>query len=76
MIGARLSDPDVIFTVEDNGVVIHAAEIEGILLGDSKGYGLSNVQQRIRHYYGEAYGLTIQSRQGQGTTVTGRIPQR
>jgi two-component system sensor histidine kinase YesM len=34
------------------------------------GYGLSNVQSRIRLAFGRNYGLTITSQQGVGTTVT------
>ncbi len=36
--------------------------------------GLRNVSQRCRLYYGEAYGLTVDSHPGQGTSVTLTIP--
>lgn len=38
------------------------------------GYGLYNVEQRIRLYYGSEYGITIASTEGVGTVVTIRIP--
>jgi two-component system sensor histidine kinase YesM len=38
------------------------------------GFGLNNVHQRIRLHYGPCYGLQIDSKLGQGTTVTIRIP--
>jgi two-component system, sensor histidine kinase YesM len=36
--------------------------------------GIANIEERIRLFYGEKYGLSLQSRPGQGTTVTIRIP--
>ncbi len=40
----------------------------------SGGIGLKNVNQRIRLYYGESYGLNIESEPGKGTRVIIRIP--
>jgi two-component system sensor histidine kinase YesM len=42
----------------------------------SGGFGLHNVHQRIRLYYGEGYGVQIDSVEREGTTVTIRIPMR
>jgi two-component system sensor histidine kinase YesM len=39
-----------------------------------RGIGLTNVHRRIVLMYGECYGLRIQSKQGEGTTVTLAIP--
>ncbi|MNC17235.1 Sensor histidine kinase YpdA [compost metagenome] len=36
--------------------------------------GLSNIHNRLRLLFGENYGIAIESRTGQGTTVTVRIP--
>ena len=33
------------------------------------GFGIGNVNQRIRHYYGEQYGMEIQSVENAGTKV-------
>ncbi|WP_423245066.1 sensor histidine kinase, partial [Enterococcus lactis] len=38
------------------------------------GIGISHVDERIRLMYGDAYGLTIQSVIGTGTTVTICLP--
>ena len=38
------------------------------------GFGLENVHKRIQLYYGEQYGLTIESTYRQGTCVTVKIP--
>ncbi|OXM83540.1 cache domain-containing sensor histidine kinase [Paenibacillus rigui] len=37
--------------------------------GDRSGYGLMNVQARIRLTFGPSYGLSVDSEPGQGTTV-------
>jgi two-component system sensor histidine kinase YesM len=41
---------------------------------DEHGYGLYNVDSRIRLHYGEGYGLRFTSREGAGTKVTLRVP--
>ncbi len=63
---------DIIFEVEDNGHGMNfdplAAENAG-----SVGYGIKNVNERIKLEYGERYGLKYQSVPGEGTTVKIRI---
>ena len=36
--------------------------------------GVKNVHQRVRLYYGEPYGLTIESEPNQGSTFTLTLP--
>ena len=38
------------------------------------GIGVKNVNERIRLYFGEAYGLLIQSEPDEGTTVVIHLP--
>ena len=38
------------------------------------GIGMNNVAERLKIYYGEAGGLTIHSKQGEGTTCLITIP--
>jgi two-component system sensor histidine kinase YesM len=38
------------------------------------GYGMMNVQARIKLTYGDQYGLSIDSQLGEGTTVTIHLP--
>lgn len=40
-----------------------------------KSIGLSNIHNRLRLLFGERYGIAIESKPGQGTTVTLRLPQ-
>ena len=39
-----------------------------------KGFGLANVNERIRMYFGEQYGVSVVSQKGKGTIVEIRIP--
>ncbi|MWV43443.1 two-component sensor histidine kinase [Paenibacillus sp. HJL G12] len=42
--------------------------------GRGRGYGIRNVNERIRLYFGKEYGVQLYSRPGIGTTVLIRIP--
>lgn len=64
------------FEVRDNGCGMSPEEAKEALNAASKGYGMQNVHYRIRLYYGEEYGLKIESRPGEGTRVVVRIPKR
>ncbi|MEK0312827.1 cache domain-containing sensor histidine kinase [Cohnella sp. 56] len=41
---------------------------------DKSGYGIRNVDQRIKLHYGRQYGVQIESEVGKGTTVTLTLP--
>lgn len=64
----------VVLSVADNGVGMEMEKANAILTEKSSGYGVRNVNSRIQLAYGEAYGLSITSEPGNGTTVTVRIP--
>jgi two-component system, sensor histidine kinase YesM len=75
-------DDQLIFTVRDNGVGIETQKLNDLremlsgdqIFSESKhGYGLYNIQERIRLYYLGDFGVTIDSTQGDGTNVTLRI---
>lgn len=59
---------DVRITIHDNGVGI--PDISRV----EDGYGIKNIRERIRLYYGEAYDISIESEPGEGTTVFFRFP--
>ena len=42
---------------------------------ESKHIGLANVNQRLRLYFGDEYGIFIESQEGVGTQVFIRFPQ-
>lgn len=79
------SEPgDLEICIQDDGVGIEKHELEQLKAlfeqGGNAEYqeqhsGLYNVHKRIRYAFGEAYGLSVDSRPGQGTCVTVRLPQ-
>ncbi|CAM4227653.1 two-component system sensor histidine kinase YesM [Paenibacillus endophyticus] len=75
-ISGRLDGEAIVFTVHDNGPGMDKKLSEDILVKQSKGYGIYNVQERIRVQYGNEYGIAIQSVLGVGTEVTVRISSR
>jgi two-component system sensor histidine kinase YesM len=80
----RAGQDMVVFEILDDGVgftpyklgAIQAAidsELDDFTFKEG-GFGLENVNKRIKLYYGKQYGLTIQSKYHQGTCVTVTIP--
>lgn len=61
-------------SVEDNGVGMEEEVAQSILTRKSKGYGVRNVNERIKLTYGPDYGLTIESKEGEGTKITVKMP--
>jgi len=60
--------------VEDNGKGMSSKKAESILSVESKGYGVRNVNERIKMFYGQEYGLKIDSKEGKGTKVLVTFP--
>lgn len=60
-------DGHIIFCVKDNGVGMEGE-------GWKTGYGLTNVRERLKLYYGSAYDLKVKSTPGKGTQMEVRIP--
>jgi two-component system LytT family sensor kinase len=76
-ISAQLVDGEILITVSDDGVGIKPEIMPRVLepgFGSGSGVGLSNVHERLKILFGEEYGLTITSNQGEGTSVYVRIP--
>lgn len=78
-ITGRKKGNDIIFQVTDNGRGMTPEELQQLLQSiltnnnnatDNSGFGMVNVNQRIRSYYGEEYGITCESELNAGTTVT------
>jgi two-component system, LytTR family, sensor histidine kinase LytS len=64
--------PDVMVSVEDDGIGIKEEEIPFTLqagYGTGMGIALKNVDDRLKGYFGTASGIKIESEYGVGTTV-------
>lgn len=74
----RFLDPNrIVLTVEDNGKGMEPEQVAGLMeipLTGSGGYGIRNVNERLQMMFGKEYALAIDSRPGEGTRVTMRIP--
>lgn len=69
---------DILFRVRDDGVGMDEEQVRHILHsepGDRTGIGIKNVNDRLRIYFGEGYGLRIESELDEGTCVEIRMPQ-
>lgn len=87
VIGGYTEDSAVILTVTDNGTGIQADrlaflkhQLEQPLQSQEEesaegGFGLQNVHQRLRLYFGSEYGVRLESIAGTGTTISVRIPK-
>lgn len=73
-ITAKVRDESLILAVADNGPGFGRKVDEEVMKKDSKGYGLKNVNDRIRIYYGEEYGLSIYSEEEKDTRIEIMVP--
>lgn len=68
----RVSE-NIIYEIKDDGNGIDVNEINQLLagIGDSnRGFGIKNINDRLKLYFGEQYGIQFSSENGEGTTVT------
>lgn len=78
-IRAEKSGSDIVISVRDNGCGMSGetlAMLRSRMNGqaDAGGIGIANTNSRLRLTYGEAYGITIDSREAEYTEVMLRIP--
>lgn len=70
---------NMVIVVSDNGLGMSEEQLNSIRYGTvisskGSGVGVMNVQERIRLYFGEAYGLHFESELEEGTTITITFP--
>lgn len=81
-IDAKLDNDTLTIRISDNGIGINADKLdelrtflEGSLdLHNSKHIGIKNVNNRLKLYYGDNFGVKIDSNPGYGTTIYVTIP--
>ena len=81
LVRAGLQDGKLCFLVADNGLGMTEEQVEQILTGQphtssrrGSGIGVKNVNERIRLYFGEEYGLSIDSEPDEGTRIRICLP--
>ncbi|MDR1638587.1 MAG: sensor histidine kinase [Clostridiales bacterium] len=78
LVTSQVEDDAVLIHVSDDGSGIDEATLakirEGSTRSSSGGYGIYNVQMRLRLHFGEGYGLTVANQPEGGVRVTVRIP--
>lgn len=74
---------DISIEVIDDGIGIPKDKLDNILVNSSNGkneffreIGISNVNKRLQYEYGNQYGLSVTSIEGEGTTMQVLIPRR
>ncbi len=81
----RKNENEIMLEVEDDGIGFTPEKLKKLRAeleddsGDIKlesGFGIGNVNRRIRLYYGKPYGLSIESEYASGTRVTLVIPAK
>jgi two-component system, sensor histidine kinase YesM len=80
-INGRRQGEDIIFLIQDDGIGMSEETLKNIhqkRINSRKGsgFGVKNINERIKLYYGSAYGLFFKSNVTKGTTVEIRIAAR
>jgi two-component system LytT family sensor kinase len=68
---------DCMISVEDDGIGADPEQIRRAMVGegDSDSIGVGNVDERLRHVFGDEYGLVVETGPGLGTKVSMRVPK-
>lgn len=81
VVTGKLQGDTVVFQVQDNGVGMEKEELDNLCSeivkpcqDTGKGFGLANVNERIRMNFGPEFGMKIESAPGAGTCVEVVIP--
>lgn len=82
VISGSMYDEEVELSVSDTGLGMTEEELKNLrhnmdndMIKESKHIGVTNVNQRIKLYFGEKYGVSVESKEGVGTKVTVHIPR-
>lgn len=74
-------EDDLWFWISDNGLGMTGEQVEGLLSEKphvssrrGSGIGVKNVNERIKLYFGDSYGLAIESEPDEGTVIRIHLP--
>ena len=74
IVSSFIKDECVYITIEDNGPGMDEEMLNQIFILKTSGYGLKNVQERLKIIFGDSYGISACSEPGKGTSITIKIP--
>ena len=69
---SKIKEKTIELIIEDNGIGFEAAKKQPIM--KMGGVGIKNVNKRIQYYYGEKYGVTVDSSFSKGARIIISIP--
>lgn len=70
----RMNSSFFSISILDNGSGMTEETIYSVFREEKTGYGLRNINKRIKFYFGDAYGLSIHSKINLGTVVVIKLP--
>jgi two-component system sensor histidine kinase YesM len=76
-VSIRTNELNIKISIEDNGFkAVDLSKLNDILNGvrSNEGFGIQNVNKRIKLHYGDGYGLSFELRHGGGTRAVLTIP--
>jgi two-component system sensor histidine kinase YesM len=72
-----IENNSIVLSVIDDGIGMRRETLQSLFEEkEGRGYGISNVDRRIKLKFGEYYGVKVYSKLGMGTTVQIRLPQK
>lgn len=77
-VSVKSQNDNIVFTISDNGMGMTQEQCKSILkrdVSDNSGIGIKNVNDRIKIYFGDSYGLKIESELDMGTTIIITFPK-
>ncbi|OPJ63377.1 sensor histidine kinase [Clostridium oryzae] len=77
-LSVRKDENNIVFRIKDNGIGMTKEKIDKLLSDSNEykgsGYGIKNINNRIKLCYGQEYGLQYESTLGEGVLVRITIP--
>ena len=65
---------EILFCIQDDGIGMLPEERDAMLSSEGHGYGIRNIVERLRLFYGDAFQFVCYSERGLGTRVELHIP--
>lgn len=80
IISGTMKDNTITILIKDDGVGISPEKLkaitDGTLSSQGSSFGVCNVNDRLKLYYGQEFGLAYESKEGEGTIVSITLPAK